>query len=98
MTDSHLPAMSQKIFNLDLDTEAVSVYLLCCGLVDAGDTLSEKSLGKVWNGTPEALIEGLNRLKAYRIIHQIISDGEAGVVYRLNADTQWRFPETEPAS
>lgn len=98
MNHSHSPTMSQKIFNLGLDTETVSVYLLCCGLVDAGDTLSEKSLQKVWNGAPEALLEGLRRLKARRIIHQIIADGTTNAVYRLNADSQWRNFKAESAS
>jgi hypothetical protein len=98
MNHYHSPTMSQKIFNLGLDTETVSVYLLCCGLVDAGGTLSEKSLQTVWNGTQEVLLEGLRRLKARRIIHQIIADGTPHAVYRLNADNQWRHPKAESAS
>ena len=98
MLVNHLPAMSQKIFRFGLDTNTVSVYLLCCGLVDTGDTLSKKSLEKIWNGTPEALNEGLSRLKSHRIIYQIISNGEDNAVYRLNADTQWRGPKTNSVS
>jgi len=38
------PAMSQKIFNIGLSVETVSVYLLCCSLADADTVISTKSL------------------------------------------------------
>lgn len=95
MDHNHSPTMSQKIFSLGLGTETTSVYLLCCGLVDAGETLSEKNLGSVWNGTPEVLLEGLRCLTKRRIIHQIISDGTTNAVYRLRTDNQWRQSNTD---
>ena len=30
------PAMSQKIFSMNLGVETVSLYLLCCAVADAG--------------------------------------------------------------
>ena len=90
MNPNHAHTMSQKIFTLGLDTETVSVYLLCCGLADAGDLLSQKNLQSVWNGTPEALIKGLDNLKARRIIAQAISDETPVPVFRLNPDAKWQ--------
>ena len=34
--DSTKPALSQKIFSMDLDVETVSLYLLCCAVIDTG--------------------------------------------------------------
>lgn len=89
MSHNHAPTMSQKIFSSGLNTQTISVYLLCCGLADAGDLISEKNLKQIWNGTPKALWEGLNRLKACRIIRQINAADTTGTVFRIAPDTQW---------
>jgi hypothetical protein len=90
MNHDHTHTMSQKIFTLGLDTETVSVYLLCCGLADAGDLLSQKNLQSVWNGAPEALGKGLDNLKARHIIDRAISDETTDPVFRLNPDNKWQ--------
>jgi hypothetical protein len=36
------PSRDQKIFDLKLPTETISLYLLCCGIKDAGITLTNK--------------------------------------------------------
>lgn len=82
--------MSQKIFTLGLDTETLSLYLLCCGLVDIGDTLSDKTLKGVWNGSSESLKAGLDHLIAYGILRQVITDGDHHTVYRLVDADRWR--------
>ena len=81
--------MSQKIFRLGLDTEAISLYLLCCGLADVGDNLSTKNLKGIWNGSPEALATALSNLTARGIVRQVVTQGSNEVIYRLNGEDQW---------
>jgi len=89
MEHYHSATMSQKIFRLGLDTETISLYLLCCGLIDVGDTLSTKNLKGIWNSSQEALAAGLNDLTAHGIIRRVITPGSEEVVYRLNGEDQW---------
>lgn len=90
MQNDHItPKMSQKVFTLGLDTETVSLYLLCCGLADIGNTLSDKSLTGIWNGTAESLQVGLDQLIAHGILRQVISDGDQQAVYHLVDEDHW---------
>jgi hypothetical protein len=84
------PAMNQAIFNLGLPVETISVYLLACGLVDAGKPVTTRNLGDVWNGTPESLDQGLRDLEERNIVARIISDGEDQAAYRLKAVHRWK--------
>jgi hypothetical protein len=52
-------SMNQQIFKLNLSTESVSAYLLCCGLADDGKSISTKNLMEIWNGTPSALQQSM---------------------------------------
>jgi hypothetical protein len=45
------PSREQKIFNLGLPTETISLYLLCCGIKDAGMTLTTRNILERWNGS-----------------------------------------------
>lgn len=90
MEHCHNPGtMSQKIFSLGLNTETVSLYLLCCGLIDAGDTLSVRNLKQIWNSTPETLTAGLKTLADHGILRQVMTGGPEDVIYSLNGDNQW---------
>jgi hypothetical protein len=82
--------MNQMIFKIGLPVETVSVYLLCCGLVDAGKQITTGNLLDIWNGTKEVLNEGLNKLEARNIITRIISDGHEKNVYKLSAGCEWK--------
>ncbi len=82
--------MSQRIFKLGLDTGTISLYLLCCGLVDAGDTLSIKNMKGIWNDSQEALVSGLNNLSGHGIIRQVMAHGSEEVIYGLNDENRWR--------
>jgi len=72
--------------------ETISAYLLCCGLADAGSTISAKNLAEIWNGTPAALAEALETLEKHNIINRIISGGRDRAVYRLNKGDRWKLP------
>ena len=82
-------AMNQKIFQMGLSTETVSLYLLCCGLADAGSVLSRKNFLEIWNGTPEAMDECLLELEERNIISKIISDGKNQHIYQINMADHW---------
>jgi len=83
------PAMSQKIFDLKLSTETVSVYLMCCGLSDAGSTLSTANMLEIWNGSDAGLQAGLNDLEKLKIVRKIISDQDSRDIYILTDSADW---------
>lgn len=83
-------AMNQKIFNMGLSTETISLYLLCCGLADAGATLSIKNLLEIWNASPEAMNDSFLELENRGIVLKIISDGKANHIYKLTDEIDWK--------
>ncbi|MBI9076101.1 MAG: hypothetical protein JEZ02_11880 [Desulfatibacillum sp.] len=82
--------MDQRIFSLDLPVEAVSLYLLCCGLVDGGATVSAKNISAMWNGGPEDLDNAQEVLDKKNIVVKILSDGKGHDVYRVLDADQWK--------
>ncbi len=60
--------MDQKIFEMGLDVEVVSVYLLCTGLAESDTELTFEALTGVWNGSEASLIQGLEALAGLNII------------------------------
>lgn len=88
--DQHLPpAMSQKIFNLNLSTETISVYLMLCGLTDTGSPLSIDNMLEIWNGSETSLREGLSALEKLNIVKKIISDQDRRDIYILTRTAAW---------
>lgn len=83
-------AMNQKIFDLGLSVETVSVYLLCCGLADADQPITTAKLTEIWNGSPENLQAGLTELEKNNIITRFISDGQESHAYRVNPVSHWK--------
>lgn len=86
---NHKTTMSQKIFKMNLGVEAVSVYLLCCGIIDNGETITTKNLLKIWNGTMDVLQKSLSELEKSDIIRRIISDREGNEGFKLTNDKNW---------
>jgi hypothetical protein len=82
--------MDQSIFNIGLSVETISVYLLCCGLEDAGKPITSKNLAEIWNGTEDDLLQGLDILEDKNIISKIISDQEDHSVYQLKEVRRWK--------
>ena len=78
--------MEQKIFEMGLAVEVVSVYLLCTGLAESDTALTFETLKSVWSGTAESLIEGLDALAALNIIEK---DTENNVRQIFNA-VMWK--------
>ena len=90
MNDQRPRAVNQKIFQMGLPVETVSVYLLCCGLVESGATPTLKTLTEVWNGTAEQLRQGLRTLEQRNVIATIVSDTGENTAYRIEDADGWQ--------
>ncbi len=90
-SQNRTPVMNQKIFNLGLSVETVSVYLICCSLADTDTTISTNKLSEMWNSTRASLLEGLKDLETRNILRRIISDGAGNIVYKLSDVKNWKL-------
>jgi hypothetical protein len=84
------PAMSQKIFSMNLGVETVSLYLLCCAVADAGAAITRTTLQGKWNGNPTALEQELRQLESRNILGSDGKDAHGEPVYRIVEEKQWR--------
>ena len=84
------PSMNQLIFQMSLSVETISLYLLCCGLIDAGRSITTVNLEQVWNGTPAALAEGLRCLEERNILRRRLSDRQGRRAYQLTGVEHWK--------
>ncbi len=75
--------MNQKIIEMGLSVETVSLYLLCCSLVDTDAVISTGNLLGIWNSTKDALIEALKHLEKRNILRKIITDRGVNNIYKL---------------
>jgi len=92
-SQNHRPNMEQKIFNINLPVETISVYLLCCSLADNDTPITTRNLMVIWNSTEDVLRNGLADLEKKNILGRILSNGAAHVAYRLEKFEDWRFDE-----
>jgi len=91
-------SMDQRIFNIGLSMEMVSLYLLCCGLVDAGSMITKKNILEIWNGSEEELVKSLKSLEEKNILRKIISDRKEHDIYKLIDVKQWRTGFITPSN
>jgi len=84
-------SMNQKIFEMALPVETISVYLLCCGLADAGKPISTRNLLGIWNSTSDALLLSLDDLENRGILFLVFTDQEKNTVYELCDSREWKF-------
>jgi len=84
------PAMSQKIFSMNLAVETVSLYLLCCALADAGAPITCDALQEKWNGTAADLEEQLGRLEEMNILVRGEEMEKEEIVYLVMDEKKWR--------
>lgn len=66
--DASASCMHQGIFNRGLPTAAVSLYLLCCGLLDAGQKATRSAISDRWNAGEDQLTNCLDALIADGIL------------------------------
>ena len=83
------PAMNQAIFSAGLPVETVSLYLLCCGLAEAGARISKADLLEIWNSSEAALTRGLDELESLNILRKILTDRESRSIYRMTEHSDW---------
>jgi len=83
------PSMNQKVFRAGFSVETVSIYLLCCGLSDAGTSISVKNLSQVWNSSQEALAKGLDELDEKKILFKTLPDREGNHIYQFTDSEEW---------
>jgi len=88
--DSTTPAMSQKIFSMDLNVETVSLYLLCCAVVDTGAAITRTTLMEKWNGTQEELDRQIVRLEEMNILARKGQTGNEESVFVVVDEKKWR--------
>lgn len=81
--------MDQRIFKMGLSTEAVSLYLLCCSLMDESLRISTKHIEERWTGSSGHLAESLKTLVATGILKPVASDGKT-TVYTLQDPDGWK--------
>jgi hypothetical protein len=84
------PAMSQKIFSMNLGVETVSLYLLCCAVADAGAAITRSTLQGKWNGSRTALEQELRRLESRNILANDGEDSQGAPMYRMMDEKKWR--------
>ncbi|MBA3028355.1 MAG: hypothetical protein FP816_06000 [Desulfobacteraceae bacterium] len=83
------PTRNQKIFDLGLSVETVSLYLLCCGLTDEGRRVSFKEIQSLWNSSEEALQSSLADLEKRNILRKILSDQDGHGIYGVMGPDKW---------
>lgn len=83
--------MNQKIIEMGLSMETVSLYLLCCSLVDTDAVISTGNLLGMWNSTEDALIEAIKNLEKRNILRKIITDRGKNKVYKLIEVKKWKL-------
>lgn len=89
------PTMNQKIFDIGLSKETISLYLLCCGLVDVDQAITTKNLRNVWNGAEQVLRKSLESLEKRNVLFRIISDRQDNNAYRMTDVKQWDLCEQD---
>jgi hypothetical protein len=89
-SQNQTPTMNQKIFDIGLSVETVSVYLICCNLSDNDTAISTKNLSSMWNGAEALLLEGLKDLEEQNILQKILSDREGNDIYKLLDVKRWK--------
>lgn len=87
---SQLSAINQRIFNIGLPVETVSLYLLCCGLLDSGKDISKENILEIWNSSEAALVQGMTELEKKNIIKPFSHGGESEGIYELSDPDHWR--------
>lgn len=90
------PTREQQIFNMGLGVEAVSLYLLCCGLADIGQPLCLDTITPAWNLDRTALMASLAVLVRRCILAADGEPDEAATRFQLRPASRWISPADPP--
>lgn len=89
-SDHQTPSREQRIFELKLPTETISLYLLCCGIKDAGISLTTKNILERWNGSEEVFQKSMKDLEDRNIISRILSGAGNNDAFQIKDVHGWR--------
>lgn len=79
--------MEQKIFELGLSVEVVSVYLLCVGLAESDTELTFENMTAVWSDSEANLFKGIDELEKRHIIEK---DDENKKINQIFNSALWK--------
>ena len=88
--DASASCMHQGIFSRGLPTATVSLYLLCCGLLDAGLKPTHSAISARWNAGDDQLAESLETLIADGILKAVSVPPGREQEFIAMAPTHWR--------
>jgi hypothetical protein len=81
--------MDREIFHLEISTEATSLYILICSLLDEGVTPTLNRIRSRWNGSEAELSRAIDDL-----IHNRVLEGPTSAIneafFKLNPKDLWR--------
>jgi len=83
--------IDREIFNTGLPVESISLYLLCCGLIDAGIGPSLETIRARWTASEEALQRSLDELIQKRILQRPSAEGAPEAEIRPADRCEWRL-------
>ncbi len=83
--------MNQEIFKLNLEVEDVSLYLLCYGLANTGNSISFSDILSVWNGDRKSMEKSIGTLEALNILSVHEAEKKENTVYYLNPLEKWKI-------
>ena len=83
--------MNQEIFRLNLEVEAVSLYLLCCGVADTGKSISFSDLLSVWNGDRKSMEKSIGTLESLNILSVQGTAKKENTIYSINPLEKWKI-------
>lgn len=91
MENTNASAMSQKIFEIGLPVEAVSLYLLCWGFCEAGVPIQTRQMMDKWNGSEQQFYESIRLLEDRNILVKTSEDKVCGSVYTISEERDWKI-------
>lgn len=62
-------SMDRAIFNMNLNVEATSLYILICALTDQGEMPTLDRIRAQWNGSEEGLFKAVEELIRHGIVN-----------------------------
>jgi hypothetical protein len=83
--------IDRAIFDSGLSVESISLYLLCCGLIDAGIGSSLETIRARWTASEEALQQSLDELVEKRILLPPSAESEPEAEFRPADRCEWRL-------
>ncbi len=60
--------MDRAIFDLNLDVEATSLYILTCALLDQGESPTLDRIRLQWNGNEQDLLTAVEELLKHNVV------------------------------